>query len=244
MDDTPAVSDHPDDIWVPVQEASAPTPSPTRRPGLAIIGAALVLGAGALIAYAAVGSSDGGERPVGRALALLPQYPPGQEPVVEVPGAVPTTEVRLVPTTLPNEVLPTGCGDWDRAFSFAPAEYDGLAIWSDFEGWHVRLAPGDVTQVAGRLSAQVVPDIDDGPLPAGVELVPDPATASVAFTIVAGDEPVGFDFQADCAQKQLSFTVNGPTGGVLPIEYVDVGEKGRVVEWPVVAQRSMPTPGS
>jgi len=54
----------------------------------------------------------------------------------------------------------------------------------------------------------------------------------------AGPEPVGFDFAADCAQKQLTFELLGPDGTPLAADQVQIGRSGAAALVPVIAQRT------
>lgn len=212
-------------------------PRPRRAWGSAVIGVVLVLGASAIAFVVASGGTEPSERPVGQAKSLVPQYPEGSEPPLTT-----TTVAPLAPTTLPDGALPRGCEGWDQAFGFAPASIDGLAIWSDFDGWHLRLAPGVAASISGKVSGQVVPQVS-GAAPSGVTLTPDVDSASLGFEIVAADEPIGFDITADCAQKQLTFEAFGPDGSVVPIDQVQLGQGGGATVWPIVAQRIAPPAG-
>lgn len=160
-------------------------------------------------------------------------------------GASPTstTTTAVVPTTLPDGALPTGCGTWDHAFDVAPDPVDGVAIYSDFGGWHIRLAPDGPDSVTGTVSGQALPDLADAPLPDGVEVTEIPEGATLAFTITADAEPTGFDFVVTCEQKQLVFALNGPDGKPLDPAEVQVGMTGSVSKLPVVAQRTTPPAG-
>lgn len=146
------------------------------------------------------------------------------------------------PTTIPGGELPTGCGTWDPAFSFDPDPVEGVAIYSDFDGWHVRLGPDGPASVTGAVVGQGVPVLTTDPLPAGVEVTPHPAGNALLFTLTAGAEPVGFDFGATCGQKQLTFTVDGPDGAPVPADAIQVGRAGFVTSVPVVAQRTPKAP--
>lgn len=157
--------------------------------------------------------------------------------------ATTTTEaatVTIVPTTIAGGALPTGCGDWDPAFSFDPDPIEGVTIYSDFEGWHVVLAPDGPPVVTGTVVGQVTPFVStEEPPGPGVQLIADPNTATVTFRLTAGDENVGFDFAADCAQKALTFDLKDEGGQPLDPAVVHLGRKGGTPSLPVVAQRTM-----
>lgn len=202
--------------------------------GRMIVGLVILL-FGIAVAVAAVSQRGSDERatPAGR-----------DEPTAEgtdAAAAAPTstTEAVRTPTTLPGGVLPTGCGDWDATFGFEPEPIDGVAVWSDFDGWHIRVGPEGPEVVTGTVTGQVVPVLGNQFRPAGVDVSADPATATVVFSITRAEEPVGFDFAADCAQKQLSFQLWGPDGEPLPVDQVQVGRNGTTVEMPFHAQRTM-----
>lgn len=201
----------------------------------------LVVGLAALGAVLLGGDGDG-EREVGKligsdgleagsAASTSPDEPTGSTPA---PAA---DDAPRTPTTLPDGALPAGCGDWDPAFGFPPEEVASVAIWSDFQGWHVRLAPDGPASIQGRVVGVVTP-VRSAAAPTGdVEVAVDEAARAVAFTIRAGAEPAGFDLQAACDQKQLTFELLGPDGQPLDPATVQVGRDGRAAVVPVVAQR-------
>lgn len=154
-----------------------------------------------------------------------------------------TAAPTIVPTTIPGGALPTGCGTWDHAFDVAPESFDGVSIYSDFDGWHVRLAPDGPESITGTVTGQTMPTVSDAPLPEGTEITELPEGATIAFRVTAGEEPVGFDFEVTCEQKQLVFALNGPDGAPLDPADVRVGMQGEVAELPVVAQRTPPPNG-
>ncbi|MGN6694903.1 MAG: hypothetical protein ACTHN0_12085 [Aquihabitans sp.] len=153
--------------------------------------------------------------------------------------AVPT----IVPTTLAGGVLPTGCGNWDPAFSFDPKPLEGVVVYSDFEGWHVVLAPDGPKVLTGTVKGQTTPVVSTEPQPEGVQVIADPNTQTVTFRLTAGEEPVGFDFAADCSQKQLTIDLKNEDGTPVDTADVHVGRNGGVVALPIIAQRQQPVPG-
>lgn len=144
----------------------------------------------------------------------------------------------LVPTTIPGGELPTGCGFWDPAFSGSPKPVAGVSIYTDADGWHVRLAPDGPPVVVGTVVGQVTPLVSTEPPGPGVQLIADPATATVSFRLVAGEAPVGFDFAADCAQKQLTFDLKDEAGAPLDPATVHLGPTALAPAVPFVAQRT------
>ncbi|HWJ64370.1 MAG TPA: hypothetical protein VNS19_20530 [Acidimicrobiales bacterium] len=154
-----------------------------------------------------------------------------------------TATPTIVPTTLAGGALPTGCGNWDPAFSFDPDPIEGVVIYSDFEGWHVVLGPEGPPVVTGTVVGQTTPVVSTEPPGPGVQLIADPATSTVTFRLTAGDEPVGFDFAADCTQKQLTFDLKDADGAPIDAADVHLGRTGGVTALPVVAQRQQPPPG-
>lgn len=154
-------------------------------------------------------------------------------------AAATTTAATIVPTTLPGGTLPTGCGTWDHAFDVAPETVEGVAIYSDFTGWHIRLAPDGPGSITGTVTGQTMPTVSTSPLPEGTEVTELPEGATIAFRITAAEEPVGFDFGVTCEQKQLIFALNGPDGTPLDPAEVQVGMAGEVAGLPVVAQRTV-----
>lgn len=203
-----------------------------RRRGMRVAaGLSLLLGVGVIVYAVVLAPDDSPELRVGQAITPFPIFPEGYVP--------PTPELpEIVPTTQPGGALPTGCANWDPAFGFAPEPIEAVAIWSDFQGWHVRLAPGELTSISGTVVGQVVPALADAPLPPEVTVQADAERTALTFTIEAGAEPVGFDFSADCAQKQFTFEVLGPDGEPLPLDQVQLGQAGRAPAWPVIAQRT------
>ena len=215
-------------------------PSEDRRSGrgglLLLVVAVLVLVGASGVAAAVVleSSSTSSDRrpsqdtaPVSAA-ATVSSLPP-------IPS-IPT--VSLVPTTRPADDPLAGCGDWDPSFGFQPLAIDGLAIWSDLEGWHVRTRPGELTPLSGTVTGTVLPTLSQTEPGQGVRLRADPQTSSWAFEIDAEEgEPVGFDFQASCDQKQFTFTATDPSGAPLSLDWVQLGAVGRATSWPIVAQR-------
>jgi hypothetical protein len=191
----------------------------------------LLLGLGVIVYAIVLAPADSPELRVGQAITPFPIYAEGYvPPAPELP--------ELVPTTQPGGALPTGCANWDPAFGFTPEPLEAVGIWSDFQGWHVRLAPGELTSISGTVAGQVVPALANAPLPPEVTVEADAERTTLTFTIEAGSEPVGFDFTADCAQKQFTFEVLGPDGEPLPLDQVQLGQAGRAEAWPVIAQRT------
>lgn len=203
--------------------------------GRMIVGLVILL-FGVAVAAAAISQRDSGE--------TTSSGSDKQEATAETTkpeGSATTTEPVRTPTTIPGGALPTGCGDWDGTFGFEPEPIEGVAVWSDFNGWHIRVAPDGPPLVTGTVVGQVVPVLPENQFrPGGVEVSADPATATVVFSITPGLQPTGFDFAADCAQKQLTFQFWGPDGEPLPADQVQVGRNGTTTEMPFVAQRTMP----
>lgn len=209
-------------------------PSAKGSRGRLILGLGL-LAVGLLVAFLAFRQSDDGG-------ASSSADPEAKTSTTVGKASTTTTEaapVTIVPTTLANGVLPTGCGDWDPAFSFDPDPLEDVTIYSDFEGWHVRLAPDGPPVVTGTVVGQVTPLVSTEPPGPGVQLIADPATGTVTFRLTAGTSPVGFDFSADCAQKSLTFDLKDDAGQPLDPADVHLGRKGGTTALPVVAQRTM-----
>lgn len=215
-------------------------PASGRRLAIGLV--LLVVGAAALAAVL-VGGDGGGDRPVGELIgsegieALDADAPETDGTGASAPQPAAVDDGPRTPTTLPDGALPAGCGDWDPVFGFPPETVSSVAIWSDFQGWHVRLAPDGPASVQGRVVGVVTP-VRSATAPAGdVEVEVDDAARAVVFTIRAGAEPAGFDLQAACDQKQLTFELVGPDGQPLDPSTVQVGRDGRAAVVPVVAQR-------
>ena len=225
--DLPGKRDAPD-----AQGYSAPPSAVGGSKGKVFLGV-LIVGLGLVLVGAAIAGRFSDEssstRPVGKLVDS------------SIPVAATTTTAVPVrtPTTIAGGVLPTGCADWDGAFGFDPDPIEGVAIWSDFEGWHVRLGPDGPDSVSGAVVGQVVPVLSEDPLPAGVEVGTNDEAAKLVFSLTSGPEPVGFDFAADCAQKQLTFELLGPDGMPLDAGEIQVGRSGEAAVVPVIAQRTM-----
>ncbi len=203
----------------------------------------LVAGAASLAAVVVLGGDDDGERPVGK---LIDQTGLAAAPADVDEASTPSSSpfpTELTPTTLPDGALPTGCGPWDPAFGFAPEPIEGVALWSDFDGWHVRLGPGGPASITGSVIGQGVPVLTTDPLPEGVDVTEDLEGKALRFSITAASEPIGFDLGASCGQKQLTFELVGPDGAPVGAADVQVGQAATAPSVPVIAQRTSPAPG-
>ena len=150
---------------------------------------------------------------------------------------------ELTPSTLPPGATLTGCGTWDAAFNNPPTEVaDGVFIWSDFDGWHVRLAGANPATVTGSVTGQVTPTLQSEATAPGVEVKQDDAAKRLTFNLTGGEVPVGFDFSAGCKQKELTFDLT-TAGTAVAVDRIRLGSKGVVKEYPLVARRTLPAPG-
>jgi hypothetical protein len=210
-------------------------PESVRSRGRLLVGASLLV-LGLIVVVIAVqrpGKDEGGSTASGG-------EPDGTAAVEQTTT---TATQTIVPTTLANGALPTGCGNWDPAFSFDPQPIEGIAVYSDFEGWHVVLAPDGPEVVTGTVKGQTTPVVSTEPQPEGVQLIADPSTQTVTFRLTAGDAPIGFDFAADCSQKQLTIDLKEADGSPVDLATVRLGRNGGATSLPVIAQRQPTVPG-
>lgn len=200
--------------------------------------ACLAIAAGA--AAVLIGGDDApAERPVGRALSTTPRI---DETKVLESQTEATPSAQLVPTTVaPGAEVK--CGQWDLAVNFQPKELTrGVSIWSDFDGWHVRLAGANPATVTGSVTGQVTPTLQSEATAPGVEVKQDDAAKRLTFNLTGGEVPVGFDFSAGCKQKELTFDLT-TAGTAVAVDRIRLGSKGVVKEYPLVARRTLPAPG-
>lgn len=215
-----------------------------------VIGVVIILGLGFVLFDGGSESSSSTSKTTGTASTLVPpaadvaSTAPGDDATTQLTSqSAPDDAATLTPSTLPAGAVPRGCGDWDAAFNVAPDEVtEGVYIWSDFEGWHVRLAGDAPGSIAGSVSGQVLPELYSPPDAPGVETTIDEGANRLSFELTGGDQPVGIDFNAGCEQQALTFELTSD-GAPVPVEQIHLGKRGVVVELPLVARRTLPDPG-
>ncbi|WP_426570848.1 hypothetical protein [Aquihabitans sp. McL0605] len=227
--------DDDEDLW----GSSDPDRRPVdRRLIYAAIGVVAVIALAFVLFGGNDGSSDGTDAASGTKTSN------GEGAVTQLTSQVaPYNAQNITPSTLPAGAVSTGCGDWDSAFNFPPKEVaDGVYIWSDFQGWHVRLAGTAVSSLRGSVTGQYVPALQSPTTAQGVKVTKDDLGKALKFDLVAGEKPVGFDFSAGCRQKELTFDLTSNGTSVAP-ETIHLGSRGVVKEFPLVARRTLPVPG-
>lgn len=227
-----------EDLWGASERSGEPV---DRRIIYGIIGVVAVL----ILAFLVFGGggSDGGDDEQA-VKTTTPDGQPAADPASTqiTSQRAPFGAVGITPTTLPPGATPTGCGDWDTAFNFPPKEIkEGVYIWSDFDGWHIRLSGTVVPELSGSVTGQYTPPVQ-GQTGGDVVVTPDEAGKRLTFTIKPGMEPVGFDFSTGCKQKELTFDLT-TNGAAVPFEQIHLGDRGAVKEYPLVARRTLPVPG-
>lgn len=224
--------DDPDDLWGPV----TPDRPDRERPNQLRI----ALGVGCLviaaIAMSILATRDGEPAP-SAANTMSTTAPKADASVLSSTEDAPADpNTVLVPSTVPEGAV-VACGDWDVAASFAPEPIpEGIAIWSDFDGWHVRASGTEVGTVTGRITGTVRPNLLPNPEPERVDAAAPPDGSDLFFTIRPGEEPEGFDFSAGCSQKALTFDIKSdaqPTDPAL----VHLGKAGGVAAVPFMVSR-------
>lgn len=223
-----------EDLWSP---AGRQRETIDRRPLLAVAGILTLLVLG-LIAVG--GTDDEGRAPAapsggaeGPADDATPQLTSQQAPW----GAP-----QLTPSTLPPGATPHGCAEWDGAFNYSGKTLtDGVYIWSDFDGWHLRLAGTSIRELSGSVTGRAVPPLKSK-TPGDVRVVENEHRRRIEFTVRPGPEPVGLDFEAGCEEQELTFDLK-TDGAPVPVEAVHLGHRGVVDEYPLVARRTLPRPG-
>lgn len=229
-----------EDLWGASERSGEPV---DRRIVFGIIGVVAVLVLGFLV-FGGGGSDDGGDEQAVKTTTAEGQPTTDDRGTTQITSQrAPYGAVGITPTTLPPGATPTGCGDWDTAFNFPPKEIkEGVYIWSDFEGWHVRLSGTSVPELTGSVTGQYMPPIQ-GQTGGDVVVTPDEAGKRITFAIKPGMEPVGFDFSAGCKQKELTFALATTNGVQVAVDQIHLGDRGAVKEYPLVARRTLPVPG-
>lgn len=227
-----------EELWGPSDRAATPV---DKRIIFGVVGVVAVLILGFVVFGGGSSSSDGGDDASTKTSTDGKGETGGGSTQVTSQRA-PYNATGITPTTLPPGAEPTGCGDWDSAFNFPPAEItEGVYIWSDFEGWHVRVAGTAVPELSGSVTGQYMPPLQ-GQTEGIVSVTPDEAGKRLTFSMAPGGEPVGFDFSAGCNQKELTFDLT-TEGTSVPFEQIHLGSRGAVKEYPLVARRTLPEPG-
>ncbi|MCU1369452.1 MAG: hypothetical protein JWO77_646 [Ilumatobacteraceae bacterium] len=228
-----------EDLWGASERNGEPV---DRRIVFGIVGVVAVLVLAFLVFGGGGSDGDGDEQAVKTTTA--DGQPPADGGTTQVTSQrAPFGAVGITPTTLPPGATPTGCGDWDTAFNFPPKEIkQGVSIWSDFEGWHVRLSGTTVPELSGSVTGQYTPPVQ-GQTGGDVVVTPDEAGKRLTFTIKPGVEPVGFDFSTGCKQKELTFVLTTTNGAEVAVDQIHLGDRGAVKEYPLVARRTLPVPG-
>lgn len=130
---------------------------------------------------------------------------------------------------------PTGggfCDQWPGAVGGNKAtavKADGVRIWSDFDGWHVRANRKDVTTI--KLASPGTIKVKDK---GNATATPD--GKDVALTIPAGDGSAGPDLDLDCTVSSITFTIQGGASS-LPAGQIQVGDTGSADNNPVTFRR-------
>ncbi|WP_426570847.1 hypothetical protein [Aquihabitans sp. McL0605] len=236
-----APTEDPDSIWTPHQvddgspEAGDGSSSGGGRTARILIGVVFLLIAAAAVGLVVRGgSSSPKERSVGRALSLRPHL----DGVVatSTDTAATTVTPTLVPTTVPPGAI-VKCGDWDAAYNFEATEMsDGVYIWSDFTGWHVRAIGDGPGTVTGTITGTVQPNLLPVPDPTRVDAATVPGTNDLTFTVRPGTTAEGIDFSAGCTQKALHFALL-TDGSPIDPKLVHLGRNGAIVATPFDANR-------
>lgn len=232
-----------EDLWGATERAGEPV---DRRILFGVIGVVAVLVIAFLVfggGGGGSGSDAGGDRGEDVQTTAAPGETTKGEGTTQVTSQrAPFAATGITPTTLPPGAPTDGCGDWDTAFNFPPKEIsEGVYIWSDFQGWHVRLSGTALTELSGSVTGQYMPPLQNK-TGGDVTVTPDEAGNRLTFTIRPGMEPVGFDFSAGCKQKELTFDLTS-NGTSVPVEQIHLGDRGAVKEYPLVARRTIPVPG-
>ena len=222
-----------EDLW------ASDAPPPLNRTVIIAVAVAVVL---VIIGFVVLGGDDSGnEGPTASGGGTSAAADGGTTQITS--QQAPFGAKVLTPTTLPPGAVPRGCGTWDTAFNNPPKEVvDGVYVWSDFDGWHVRLAGPTLSSVSGTVRGQYLPALQSPATAAGVTVTPDAAGKRLVFELEAGEQPVGFDFSAGCDQKELTFDLVA-AGAAVPLERIHLGSKGVVEEVPIVARRTLPPAG-
>ncbi|MCU1369451.1 MAG: hypothetical protein JWO77_645 [Ilumatobacteraceae bacterium] len=218
----------PDDLWGPITRAGEDE-SRTSQLRIALGVGCLVIAA---IAMALLVTRDDGSKPTPS--ATMATAPKSDASVLS--SSEDADKPALVPSTLPEGAV-VKCGDWDVAASFAPQTIpEGVAIWSDFDGWHVRASGTEVGTVTGRITGTVRPNLLDQVEPERVDAAAPPEGTELYFTIRPGEQPEGFDFTAGCSQKAFTFEIKSdaqPTDPAL----IHLGKAGGVESVPFIVSR-------
>lgn len=230
-----------EDLWSSSDRDGQPV---DRRIVFGIIGVVAVLVLGFLVFGGGGGSDDGdgGEQAV-KTTTADSKTPTDDGGTTQITSQRAPYSGGITPTTLPAGAVVTGCGDWDTAFNYPPKEIqEGVYIWSDFDGWHIRLSGTVVPELVGSVTGSYMPPVQSK-TGGDVTVTPDEAGNRLNFTIRPGIEPVGFDFSAGCKQKELTFGLATTGGAEVPVEQIHLGDRGSVEAYPLVARRTLPVPG-
>lgn len=245
-DDPPPAPGHDDDIddlddlWLPTAGDDGDGPHRSHRVRIAL--GVVCLSVAALAAFLVLtGDDEPDQRAVGKAVSAEPKVDASVLSSAEDAPAPAAGAIGLVPSTVPEGAV-VKCGNWDEAVNFEPQEMtDGVYIWSDFQGWHVRSVGPSVGTVTGKISGSVRPNLFDQPEPERVDASGPEDGTEIYFTIRPGDTPEGFDFSAGCTQQALGFDLKSDAEPIDPA-LVHLGTKGGVTAVPFIVSR-VPEPG-
>lgn len=228
-----------EDLWGASERSGEPIDRPIVFGVIGVV-AVLIL---AFLVFGGGGSDGDGDEGEAVKTTTPAGQPPADGATTEITSQrAPYGATGITPTTLPPGATTDGCGDWDTAFNFPPKEISqGVYIWSDFDGWHIRLSGTDVPELSGSVTGQYMPPVQ-GQTGGDVTVTPDEAGKKVSFTIRPGMEPVGFDFSTGCKQKELTFDLT-TNGAPVPVDQIHLGDRGAVKEFPLVARRTIPVNG-
>lgn len=223
----------PDDLWGPAERAGGEGGGRSRVRTALGVGCLVIAAIAAAIVL--TGNDDAGTKGSTKTATMAPSDSSVLGADVEA-----TTEPKgaavLVPSTVPEGAV-VKCGDWDQAASFAPDPLpEGVAIWSDFDGWHVRATGTGVGTVTGRITGTVAPNLLPQIESDRVEATVPPEGSELFFTIQPGEESVGFDFTAGCTQQALGFELKSDAQPMDP-SVIHLGKRGGVEGVPFIVSR-------
>jgi hypothetical protein len=114
----------------------------------------------------------------------------------------------------------------------------GAYIWSDFDGWHLWVVPGEgVGAISGTLTSN--DKVQKAVLAVEGAGSVDVEDKTARFSLPA-DRPVsGIDFNPGFYGKQIVITLNGPDGP-LDGRFIFLGKKATVAPFPLVLQKTVP----
>jgi hypothetical protein len=141
-------------------------------------------------------------------------------------------------TTAPTQTTGGGgpCKDWPAIIGGAGksvASGEGVYVWSDFQGWHVRSSRTDPVVV--KMTAPSAIKVKAK----GNAVASSNSAPSVTLTIPPGDGKTGPDLDLDCNVSTVDIEVSANGTDVKPTE-IKLGDSGKADSNPVTIARGTP----